>query len=292
LVPRLVSKPQLANANALIQTADTLANIAGPALSGILIGEVGRVSGDPLTGLLAGFAVNALLFLGGALVFLRLSRKTDAVSRTDEAETPQEPLGRAVMSGVRYALATPAIRISLMMVALLNFSAIGPIVVGGALLVERRFEGDATLYGFLSGAFGVGMLVGGVLVSLMGTMRRPGMALVYTSAALAIGLIVLGVAPSFPVAFGACLFIGVFGAFTNINAVTLMQVKAAPQMQGRVASLLVFAAVALDPFSNAVSGVLGELNLVVLFCGAGALVAVGAVVAWFNRTLREEVSMD
>ncbi|MCU0474672.1 MAG: hypothetical protein MUC99_00915 [Anaerolineae bacterium] len=29
LVPRLVSKPQLANANALIQTADTLANIAG-----------------------------------------------------------------------------------------------------------------------------------------------------------------------------------------------------------------------------------------------------------------------
>ncbi|MCU0463998.1 MAG: MFS transporter [Anaerolineae bacterium] len=290
LVPRLVGKHQLAPANALIQTADTLANIAGPSLGGIIIGEVGRWAGAPEAGLMAGFAINVVLFAFGFAVFLGLSRRTDHVAPpTDDIPAqPAVPLGRAVLDGIRYALGVSAIRVSLMLIALINFAAIGPIVVGGALLVERRFGGDATMYGLISGGFGVGMLVGGALAAVVGQLRRPGLALVYTSFAMAAGLVALAFAPGFWVAFGTCVFIGVFGAFTNVNSVTWIQVKTAPHMQGRVGSLLVFAAVALDPFSNALSGVLAEIDVVLLFCGAAGLIVVGAVSALLNPALREE----
>jgi MFS family permease len=286
LIPRLVDKARLAPANALIQTADTLANIAGPSLGGILIGEVGRLTGTPEAGLMAGFAVNTVLFALGFLVFLNLSRKTDKATVSPD-EKP-EPLGKAVVSGIRYALTKPPIRISLLLIALLNFAAIGPIVVGGALLVERRFGGDATMYGIMTGAFGIGSLVGAFLISLMGEIKRPGMTLVYTAFALAVGLFTLGFAPSFWVAFGVCFMIGVFGSITNINAVTWLQIKTDMHMQGRIASLVVFAAVALDPFSNAISGAIAEFDVTLLFCAAGALVGIGGIVALFNPTLREE----
>lgn len=289
LVPRLVTPSQLAPANALIQTADTLANIFGPSVSGVLIGEIGRLAGEPVVGLVAGFTVNTLLFVVGFIIFLNLSRKTDTIT-VPSPTTTQESLGKAILSGIRYAFGQAAVRISLILIALLNFAAIGPIVVGGALLVERRFGGDASMYGIISGGFGIGMLIGGALVSWMGQLKQPGMALVYTAFALAFGLAVLGFSPTFEIAFISCVFIGVFAAFTNINSITWMQMKTIPSMQGRISSLLVFAAVALDPFSNALSGIIAEINVTVLFCSASLLVAIGGIFALTTPTLREETT--
>jgi MFS family permease len=277
LVPRLVAREQLAPANAMMQTADTVANVVGPALGGIIIGQIG---------LLAGFGLNAALFFIGLLIICNLSRATDRhTAASDEAQ--QEPFAKAVVSGIRYALGKAPIRISLLMVAMLNFAAIGPIVVGGALLVERRFEADATLYGILMGAFGMGSIVGSLVIGTLGAVKRPGLILVYTTFVLAAGLVGLGFAPSFWVAFAICFVIGIFGAITNVNAVTWLQMKTDAHMQGRVASLLVFSAVALDPFSNAIAGALAEVDLTLLFAAAGALLAVGGVAALFSSTLRE-----
>jgi MFS family permease len=285
LVPRLVRREQLSTANALLHTADTLANIMGSTFSGLLIGGVGQLAGSPVIGLLGGFAVNALLFIAAAVVFLRLSYRT---ARTYAPSEPTENLARDVVEGVRYAFRRPAMRASLLLIALMNFAAIEPIVVGAALMAERRFDGDATLYGFLSGAFGVGMLVGSLVLNGSGVTKRPGQTLTMASLMLAVGLMGFGVVQTAVGALLILLFIGVAAAVVNIVAVTWMQAKTEMAMQGRVASLLVFAAVALDPFSNALSGVLGELNLTVLFIGAGGLVALGAVGTLFSRALRRE----
>lgn len=287
LVPRLVSKSQLAPANAMIQTADTLANIAGPALGGLIIGEVGRLSESPVTGLMAGFGIIIALFATAFVIFLNLSRKTDTAEQVDPGVKP-EPIASAVFSGIRYALRQPAIRISLFLISLLNFAGIGPIVVGGALLVERRFGGDASMYGIMMGGFGIGMLAGAIIIGALGQVKRPGMMLIYTAFALALGLAALGLAPTFWFAFAVCFVIGIFAAITNVNAVTWLQLKTEMHMQGRMASLLVFAAVALDPFSNALAGFIGEFDLTLLYALAGALIGIGGVLMLFNRTLRTE----
>jgi hypothetical protein len=53
-----------------------------------------------------------------------------------------------------------------------------------------------------------------------------------------------------------------------------------------MASLLLFAAVALDPFSNALSGALSEWSLSGLFLAAGGLMVVGGLLALLSPGVR------
>jgi hypothetical protein len=55
-------------------------------------------------------------------------------------------------------------------------------------------------------------------------------------------------------------------------------------MQGRMMSLVMFASVALDPFSQAISGVLMEVNLTGLFVAAGIAMLVTALVSSLSGT--------
>ncbi|NJK34974.1 MAG: hypothetical protein HC919_08505 [Oscillatoriales cyanobacterium SM2_2_1] len=55
-------------------------------------------------------------------------------------------------------------------------------------------------------------------------------------------------------------------------------------MQGQMMSLVMFAAVALDPFSQATSGVLRDIGLTGLFLAAGTAMFVTAFVALLSRT--------
>jgi hypothetical protein len=62
---------------------------------------------------------------------------------------------------------------------------------------------------------------------------------------------------------------------------TWLQQQTAFHMQGRMMSLIMFAAVALDPFSQAASGALLEISLTGLFVAAGIimlLTAMGAAI--------------
>ncbi|MEM7760962.1 MAG: hypothetical protein AAF298_22950, partial [Cyanobacteria bacterium P01_A01_bin.40] len=55
----------------------------------------------------------------------------------------------------------------------------------------------------------------------------------------------------------------------DVIALSWLHKQTVAQMQGRVMSLLIFADLALVPFSQGISGVLSEINLTVLFVGAG-----------------------
>ena len=47
------------------------------------------------------------------------------------------------MAGLRYAWVQPAVRISLLLIAMINIAILGSIVIGVAELVTIRFGGDA-----------------------------------------------------------------------------------------------------------------------------------------------------
>jgi hypothetical protein len=64
---------------------------------------------------------------------------------------------------------------------------------------------------------------------------------------------------------------------------TWLQQQTAFHMQGRMMSLTMFAAVALDPFSQAVSGALLEVSLTGLFVAAGGVMLLTALGAAIGR---------
>jgi hypothetical protein len=55
-------------------------------------------------------------------------------------------------------------------------------------------------------------------------------------------------------------------------------------MQGRMMSLVMFTAVALDPFSQALSGVLLDINLTGLFITAGMTMLFTTLVSLLSQT--------
>jgi MFS family permease len=271
-VPRLVAPEKLAQGNAIIATSDNLANILGPAVSGFLISALG---------LSLAFGLNAIAFALGGTIMWRMQQRTP-LAQAQETGQARESLGQALMTGVRFAWHTPAIRTSLLILAMLNFAALGPVVVGLAAMTEQHFGGDASLYGVLMATFGGGALLGGILGGLLPALERPRLVLVWLALGMGGGLIVIGVVEALWVTFAVLALSGVGAGIVGVIAGSWLQARTPDHLQGRMASLLIFSLVAVDPFSNALAGVLLDLSLPAVFIAGGALMIGTGLVALFS----------
>lgn len=273
VLPRLIDKPLLVKANSLMQGGEQITNVMGPAAAGIVIGAFGL----PIT-----FTLNATLFgLGG--LFLWLIRQPKQKTQAIALSVPQ--LVGEIVESVRYAWNHVAIRFSLLIIAMLNLATLGPLVVGVAKLVELRFGGSATTYGFLQAAFGMGAFVGVLTTSQIKSVRNPGLFLVLLAYGLGVGTAALGFVQQQWMAYGVIMLMGLGGGFVGVIAVSWLQNQTNAAMQGRMMGLLTFTSVALDPFSQAISGFLMDINLTLMFVMAGATMLLTAAVTSFNRTI-------
>jgi MFS family permease len=126
-----------------------IARSFGPAIGGVIVASAGAV---------AAFITNALLYLP-LLIVLFFWRRLKEPSRL-----PPERLARAVISGVRYIVHSPPIRIVLGRtlatgIAGGSVSALMPIVARDLL------HGGAQIYGVMLGAFGMGAVIGALNIS-------------------------------------------------------------------------------------------------------------------------------
>jgi MFS family permease len=125
LLPQFVSKSRLGRANAWMQGSEQITNVVGPAAAGIIIGTFDL----PIA-----FAIDTVLFaIGTGLISLVRIR-----ARSRVAEPHPASLIGEIIEGLRYAWKQPAIRISLQMIAMINFAVLGPIVIGVAELYFNR----------------------------------------------------------------------------------------------------------------------------------------------------------
>ncbi|HEX7875271.1 MAG TPA: MFS transporter [Sphingobium sp.] len=152
-----VSGEHLPAAIALGTISYNVARSFGPALGGIVVAALGAM---------AAFAANALFYLPLIFAFLRWERQ-HAPSRL-----PPERIDRAIISGVRYALHSPPIRIVLVRtlfsgLAGASVSALTPLVAKDLL------QGTASTYGLLLGAYGVGAVLGATALDMVRGRLRP-----------------------------------------------------------------------------------------------------------------------
>jgi hypothetical protein len=281
VVPSLVNQDRLGAANALIQGVEQASSVLGPALAGSLLA---------LLGLGASFGATALLFLIATALFGALSRAAKpAVSPAGdvpEEEGRQSSSTRAeLIEGLHYVLREPVIRTLLLVVLGTNVAMMGPLYVGGAVLAEWRL-GGAGAFGTLVAAAGVGSLIGIVGAGSVGRFRRRG--LIELSLTGVLGIIVASIAfvPNLAVAIPLAIAIGATASFLGVITISWLQERAVPDLLGRVMSLAMFSAVALDPISFALAGLLVEINLTAMFAGAGALLLLTALLGAASRTMR------
>ncbi len=144
-----VEPDQMPSAVALGTISYNVARSFGPALGGLIVLAAGAK---------AAFAINAACYLPLFIAFYLWQRKHTP------SRLPPERIDRAIVSGARYALHSPSIR--KVLVRSMVFGLAGASVAAlGPLIASELLHGDASTFGLLLGASGVGAVVGALFVT-------------------------------------------------------------------------------------------------------------------------------
>lgn len=279
-VPSVVGNRRLlVPANSLVQGAEQVSGLAGPALAAALAAAAG---------LGATFATICGLFAAAAVLFLRIRP-----ARTSDGGPPARPADRGqpaiaaggLWDGVRTVWRDPVLRSLTLLLGALDLVTTGPVLLGGAALAEDRLGGTGALGALLS-AFGAGALLGLVIAGTARAPRRRGVVLLVLTAAVGLLLAGLGLAPGLLPVLGLALAVGVADGYLGVVLVAWLQQRTDPARLGRVMSVVVFVAVALDPVSYALAGVLLAVDAGLLLPLSGALTVAVALAGTATPALR------
>ncbi|HSN75506.1 MAG TPA: MFS transporter [Anaerolineae bacterium] len=158
-------------------------------------------------------------------------------------------------AGVRYVLNWPGLLLLMLIATGINF-VLTPAFSLMPLLVVDHFQGGPWHLGGLESVFGIGVVLGGLLLSAWGGFKRR----IYTSllglVGMGVGVTLIGLTPAalFPLALAAMFLAGFTQPLVNGPVMAIMQATVAPEMQGRVFTLLHAVASAMTPLSLAVAG--------------------------------------
>jgi MFS family permease len=284
MVPKLVNKDQLQQGNAMIQGTAQLSLFVGPILAGGLISWLDRGGTHSSSGIAFAFALDSLSFLASILT-LSLMRLEKVVAY---AEKTASGVFASIREALLYVWNDATLKIVFPITMGLNILINGPFAVGIPVVARTRFPQGAVAFGLIMSLFGGGALLGIVLAGVLPKPSKKTLGTISLSvlSVMGIGLAVIGIAPTMYVAAAAALAMGIANGYANINMITWLQQKVAPEMTGRVMSLVMFAAVGLNPASTALAGALIGLNVTVLLICAGALMTTFTLSAAFSPAVR------
>jgi CRP-like cAMP-binding protein/predicted MFS family arabinose efflux permease len=263
VTPSVVDEKNLAPANALITTVDSLSLAVGPALGGLLL----TVAASPAVS----FIVNAATFAGSALLLARVSIP---VRVEKDGEREGVPLHRQLAEGVSAITSSTSIMllIALILAATFIYGLEGVLYP----LVSKDLLGTgAEGVGFMFAALGVGGMLAAGLANRAVDYPRPALILTAGSLVSAAPFVVLPFTTSPIVAYMLVAVEGGSFIFIDVFATTLMQRAVPASVMARVFGILDSIAVVATVLGAALAPLLiDSFGLKVALLVAGAILVV------------------
>jgi MFS family permease len=282
ILPMLVDEPTLPPANALMQGSQQFAQLIGPALAGVVVALVQTGPAFVIDSISFAVATVALLFVVGG-------RRAPASAQPGDGE-PAPSLLSTVRAGFGYAWSDPAVRSLILLTAAFNFAFTGPLSVGLPFMADHTLGGGSATFGILLSGFGAGALLGAVAAGSISRVPRLGTIVLLIAIGLGVGLGLLGVAPNVATAFGLTAAMGIGIGFINVHVVSWLQGRTAPDMRGRVMSMVMLGSIGLAPVSYALAGAIVDLGPIPLMFGVAGAIVVAASLAGFASGVAERMS--
>jgi MFS family permease len=238
----VADQADLPNALSLTTATASLAQLLGPALSGIVLNAFG-----------AGvcFLINSASF-GGVIISLFLMKLPVHKPKKSEKKIMTE-----FIEGFGYLKKTPDIGLIVLMLAIISLLVL-PYNTVLPVFAKVIFKGNASTFGYITSFVGVGAVTGTIFLAS----RKPGTHLKKILFAgtiiMGVGLICFSQVKNFPLAMFFATLVG-FGAvaqFTVSNIV--VQSESAPQMRGRVISILLMAIFGMMPLGSVLVGAVSQ----------------------------------
>jgi MFS family permease len=268
-VTDLVPAEHLLNAITLNSAQANAARAVGPAIGGVLIGTLGPTS----TFVFNGFSFVAVLVCLG---LLRPPERTLA------------PLTGKVLEQYRHAARYVRRHRGLLLACGLNAVVCGigyPVFALSALFAERVYDVGAGYYGVLTAAYGVGAVLGALVLARRGSGRPRGATMTFVVLLQGTATIGFGLAPTFWLGVPLLALVGA-GSLCSVAVLnTSVQTASPPELRGRVLALWILSYTASYPAGSLLEGALADAlspGAAVVLAGL-AITATGAVLAVRSR---------
>ena len=217
----LVSRSELPNALTLSALASNLGRVIGPTVGGFIVAAFAPW---------AVFFLNSASFIGMMLVLSRLPRKPNLNNYQQQSSLPPENIIRAIRIQLRYIRYSQAAHVLIVRVGLFTLcsSALLSLL---PLLAKHELALDSIGFGLLLGSFGVGAIIGGIII--LPRLRKASVESLITASIvlLAIVTFTMGYVRVFDL---ACVVMGLGGVayITILSKFYTIGIKSAPKWIG------------------------------------------------------------
>jgi MFS family permease len=271
-LPEIVSGPQVVEGNAKLQASQSVAQVAGPAVGGVLL----RVISAPVL-----VGLDAVSYLVSALFVSRIRTPSVAPPRAD-----RRPLRVEIAEGLRFVVRHP------LLVRITACTSIGNLFqsMSGALfvlLLLRTLHLPTSSVGLLFSVAAIGGLTGalvvGRVVRLVGEGRTIPLSAAVYGCALALTPLAATLAPEVPplaLLLVSGLLLGVGVVVYNITQVSFRQRVCPPELLGRMNASVRFIVWGTQPIGALAGGYLGSVIGIIptlWISAAGVTLATGPV---------------
>jgi MFS family permease len=270
-VVEMVPETHVQNAVSLNSALMTSSRLVGPALAGLLIATVGYGWC---------FALDGISYIAVLIGLWRMDPLQLRRTRPAPAKKGQ------VREGIRYARSVPELWVPLTMMALIgtfafNFSVVMP------LYVTKTFDASATTFTILFSIISLGSVVGALLSARRTTVGIKDV----TAGALMFGvsMLALAAAPSLAVSFPLAIFMGFASIVFMTTSTAIVQMRAAPEMRGRVLALQAIVFLGSTPIGGPILGAVCEAFGARMGFVVGGVAALGAAGLGWNARPRPSV---
>ncbi|HFK1714196.1 MFS transporter [Bacillus cereus] len=236
ILPELVEKSRLTQANSLTQMTNQASVILGPVLGGILI---------KFTNYETIFSITILLLIVAAILVQKIQFMMPEQKDTDKG------MFTSIKEGILYVKESPFLSTFLICSAFLNLFLIGPMQVGFPLFVKNVLHGDSLHFSYLEASVGGGMAIGAVIVGLKNINRRRGLFCIIMMLLSGIFFLAINFSTVLWQALLAGMFYGITIAMAIVPLMAMIQSTVKEEMMGRVMSLLMLSSMGFIPLSYA-----------------------------------------
>lgn len=260
----MVPKDNLARVQGLNQMLQGAMNIGAAPLGALLLTFL------PIEGILIIDVVTAM-FAITPLLFIHVPQPQRSISPDDEEEKPS--VWADLVAGLRYVWRWPGLLLIMVMATLINF-LLTPASSLAPLLVTKHFGGGAFEFAWMESLWGLGVVAGGILLSVWGGFKRQVSTSLLFLIVLGAGMSLLGVLPAsaFGIALVIYFLVGITNPLINGPLFAIVQSIVAPDMQGRIFMLILSAAGAMSPLSLIIAGPLADRFSVQLWYIIGGVI--------------------
>ncbi len=246
-VPVLVRKDQYQRANGMLATANSIANICGPAIAGFLIASVGL--GAILWADLATFVI--------AIVTVRAVIPAD-LSGGGAAGKPERGLLADSLAGLRYIFARPSLRGLILVFFVVNLTMVFGFAVLPPMILAASGNDSAALASVMT-SIGIGGIAGGLILTAHGGPRNRLRGMMLSVIGMCLTAEVAIALTRSLICWCAAIFVGaLLMPIVNGTMQAIVQTKVPAAQQGRVFGAVIFFAEISAPLAMIFAGPLAD----------------------------------